>query len=241
MRLYRFRYSPFARKVQMLLDLIGARYDAVEVAYGERTELAELTGGYVYVPVLVDDDGAVVVESREICEHLLRRPDARHLVPPPLDGPIWAYADFADGPLEDVLFRIASPAVRDAWPSASDRALYVLVKERKFGAGCVDAWLRDRDELIARARKLLAPTVRTVAARPFLFGDAPTLADAALYGQCAMLGESEPGLLERIDPALVVYALRVEEAVRDRREPARGPTAGGGYCGEQVSSGGTKP
>ena len=40
MKLYRFRYSGYARKVQMLLDLIGARYDLVEVPYGDREELA---------------------------------------------------------------------------------------------------------------------------------------------------------------------------------------------------------
>jgi len=41
------------------------------------------------------------------------------------------------------MFRIGSPAVREAWPTPGDRALYVLIKERKFGAGCVDAWQRD--------------------------------------------------------------------------------------------------
>ena len=29
MQLYRFRYSPFARKVQMLLDLLGKHYELV--------------------------------------------------------------------------------------------------------------------------------------------------------------------------------------------------------------------
>src|SRR6478736_4468170 len=55
MKLYRFRYSPYARKVQMLLDLIGARYELVEVPYGDRNEIARVTGGYIYVPVLVGD------------------------------------------------------------------------------------------------------------------------------------------------------------------------------------------
>ena len=84
-------------------------------------ELAELTGGYVQVPVLLTDDGRVIVESRAICEHLLAGPAGAKLVPAPLEGPIWGYADFVDGPLEDVLFRIASPEIRDAWPSAAER------------------------------------------------------------------------------------------------------------------------
>jgi glutathione S-transferase len=215
MKLYRFRYSPYARKVQMVLDLLGATYDLVEVAYGQRDELARLTGGYIYVPVLVDDHGAVLTESRSICEALLA--GETRLVPSPWEGPIWAYHDFVDGPLEDVMFRIGSPAVRDAWPTPGERALYVLIKERKFGAGCVDTWERDRDALIGRARHLLQPTLRTLAARPFLFGDAPTLADAALYGNCAMLEESDPALLGRVADGLVAFARRMEEQARRPR------------------------
>lgn len=212
MKLYRLRYSPYARKVQMLLDLAPIEYELVEVTYGDRNELAELTGGYIYVPVLVDDAGKVIVESRVICEALLSRPGAKHLVPSPFEGPIWAYADFVDGPLEDILFRIASPAVRDAWTTPFERALYVLVKERKFGAGCVDAWERDRASWIAKARQLLAPTLATLEQTPFLFGDRPTLADASLYGNCMMLEEAAPELLRAISPGLVGFARRIEAA-----------------------------
>src|SRR5262245_8053817 len=130
MKLYRFRYSPFARKVQMALDLVGARYELVEVQYGDRDELATLTGGYIHVPVLVDDDGKVLVESRTICEKLVEKDKTGRLVPSPLEGPIWGYVDFTDGVLEDPLFKIASPAVRDAWKRPFEKALYVLVKER---------------------------------------------------------------------------------------------------------------
>jgi glutathione S-transferase len=213
MKLYRFRYSPYARKVQMLLDLIGQRYELVEVPYSDRTEIASVTGGYIYVPVLVDDHGQVTVESRDICEKLLTGEAGARLVPSPLEGPIWAYADFCDGPLEDVLFRIASPGVRDAWPSPSDRALYTLIKERKFGAGCVDTWRREREALLGRAQRLLAPTLSTLARQAFVFGSSPTLADAALYGELAMLEESEKGLVTRISGVAGEYFRRVESAV----------------------------
>jgi glutathione S-transferase len=212
MKLYRFRYSPYARKVQMLLELMGRPFELVEVPYGDRTEIATVTGGYIYVPVLVTDEGQVLVESRSICEALLAGDASNRLLPSPLEGPIWAYADFCDGPLEDVLFRIASPAIRDAWSSVSDRALYVLIKERKFGAGCVSAWERDRDALVTKARHLLAPTLATLAARPFLFGERPTLADAALYGLGAMLEEANPELLVRVSRDLGPYLRRVEGA-----------------------------
>ncbi|MEO8177788.1 MAG: glutathione S-transferase family protein [Deltaproteobacteria bacterium] len=212
MKLFRLRHSAFARKVQMLLDLIGREYELVDINYGERSELAELTGGYIYVPVLVADDGSVITESRRICERLLTGAAARELVPSPLEGPIWAYADFCDGPLEDVVFRIASPLVREAWPTAWERALYNLTKERKFGLGCVDAWLKDQPALLERARHLLAPTLSTLEQQPFLFGVRPTLADAALYGNLVMLSEADPALLRSLSPGLVSYAQRLEAA-----------------------------
>jgi glutathione S-transferase len=214
MKLYRFAYSPYARKVQMLLDLAGLKYELVEVRYGDRDELARLTGGYVEVPVLVDDEGRVVTESRDICEHLLVGPLAERLVPAPHQGPIWAYADFCDGPLEDVLFRIASPELVAQKPTPGERALYVYVKERKFGKGCVRDWLERRDALRTRARRLLAPTLLTLEAQPFLFGERPTLADAALYGNLAMLEGSSPEHLPALSSALVEYARRVEAAGR---------------------------
>jgi glutathione S-transferase len=210
MQLFRFRYSPFARKVQMVLDLLGARYQLIEVPYSDRNELARTTGGYIYVPVLVDE-GKVLVESRDICEYLVDKRGGAHLVPSPFEGPVWGYHDFADGPLEDVLFRIASPAVRDAWPTPGERALYVLVKERKFGAGCVGRWERDQGTLVAQARRLLAPTLKTLASRPFLFGDGPTLADAALYGQCKMLEEGDSALLAKVAEPLAAFARRLEQ------------------------------
>ncbi len=88
----------------------------------------------------------------------------------------------------------------------------MLIKERKFGAGCVDTWLRDRPALIAQARHLLAPTLSTLEKTPFLFGNTPSLADAALYGLCVMLEEGDPALLPHVSPSLVDYARRLEQA-----------------------------
>ncbi|HEX2731216.1 MAG TPA: glutathione S-transferase family protein [Polyangiaceae bacterium] len=209
MKLYRLSYSPYARKVQMLLDLAGQAYELVEVRYGDRGALAALTGGYIYVPVLETDDGKVIVESRAICEHILQGEVRTRLTPAPLQGPIWAYADFADGPLEDVLFRLASPIIHAAWSDPWEQALYALIKERKFGAGCLQQWRAARPELLARARSLLAPTLATLRQVPFLFGEKPTLADAALYGNLAMLAVDRAALTS-LGEELIGYMARLE-------------------------------
>ncbi len=214
MKLYRFEYSCYARKVQMVLDLLGVRYDLVEVPYGDRTELAAVTGGYVQVPVFVDDAGAVTVDSRAICAKLAQGPHAERLTPAPWQGPIWAYADWCDGALEDVLFRLASPALRRRFTRAVDAALFTFIKERKFGRGCVDDWERGAAALMQQARTLLAPTAETLSRSAFLFGNAPTLADAALYGQCAMLGVVDSAMPGAFTPALGEWFARMEKAAR---------------------------
>jgi len=212
MKLYLFSYSPYARKVQILLELLGQPHEIINVKYSDRNELATLTGGYILVPVLVDDEGVVTVESRQICERILVGAAKQALVPAPFEGPIWAYHDFVDGPLEDVLFRIASPSLHHTFADAGERALFTFIKERKFGPGCVDQWQRDRESLIERGRRLLAPSLATLEQTPFLFGARPTLADAALYGCLAMLECAEPELLDRLAPALGRYKQRVEAA-----------------------------
>jgi glutathione S-transferase len=61
---------------------------------------------------------------------------------------------------------------------------------------------------------MLAPTLRTLAKREFLFGDAPTLADAALYGFLIMLQEADSTLVARVAEPLVPYLRRVERAAK---------------------------
>lgn len=207
--LHRFRYSPYARKVQRLLELLALPHRVVEAPYGDREELATLTGGWIQVPVLQTPEGEVWVESREICRRLLTRHPGP-LLPEPLEAAVWALHDQVEGPVEDVLFRLATPAIRDAWPTAWERALYTFVKERRFGAGCVDTWRRDRAALLGRAREVLTPLSHTLARQPFLLGGQPTFADLALYGQWVMLEEAEAGLLAELGPEAVAHKARVE-------------------------------
>src|SRR5882672_12581062 len=128
----------------MVLDLIGAEYQAVDVPYGDRTELAELTGGYIQVPVL-SADGEVITDSRNICKWLVNQPSGRWLVPPDLAGAVWAYADWCDGPFEDVMFRISTPQVARRFARLADRALFGYIKARRFGRDRVEELERVHD------------------------------------------------------------------------------------------------
>jgi glutathione S-transferase len=95
--------------------------------------------------------------------------------------------------------------------------------QRKFGRGCVDDWERNAGELIARARAMLVPTAQTLGQRSFIFGDRPTLADAALYGQCAMLRGADAAMPAALAPALSAWMARVEAAAQRLRGPLEAP------------------
>ena len=209
-KLYRFDYSPFVRKVQMVLDLIGAEYEAVDVPYGDRTELVQVTGGYIQVPVLVAD-GEVITDSRNICRWLVGRPSGRWLVPPDLAGAVWAFADWCDGPFEDVMFRIATPQIARRFARPADRAMFTFIKERKYGAGCVGQWEREHEALIRKAADLLEPTLQTLKGQEFVFGVEPTLADAALFGQFMMLKVADTALPGKVSKAMMSWMQKLEQ------------------------------
>ena len=209
-RLYRFDYSPFVRKVQILLDLAGERYEAVDVPYGDRTELAELTGGYIQVPVLVAD-GEVITDSRNICRWLVSRPSGRWLVPQESAGPVWAFTDWCDGPFEDIMFRIATPWLARRFKRAADRAMFVFIKERKYGTGCVAQWEREHESLVKKAAEAIGPTLQTLKERAFVFGTEPILADAALYGQFMMLKVANAEFPAKVAKAIAPWMQSLEQ------------------------------
>ncbi len=194
MRLFRFAYSPYVHKVQAFLDLCGTPYTTVDVPYADRSVLLEVSPGYVHVPVLELAPGEVVQDSRRILEVLTARAPWSALVPEGQEAAAWAYHDWVDATLEEQLFRLATPGIRARFPTPNERALFTLVKERKYGAGCVERWKEEGEALLARGLALLAPTRVTLSRRSFLLGEAPTIADAALYGQIVMCEAGSPGV-----------------------------------------------
>ncbi len=62
------------------------------------------------------------------------------------------------------------------------RGTMIRHKERKFGRGCVDEWVRSRPQLLERAVQLLRPFELMLAHAPFLLGGEPVYSDFALFG-----------------------------------------------------------
>lgn len=209
-KLYRFPYSCYALKVQYLLDQLQLEYETVDVPFTDRTELVELTGDRVVVPAIAHND-RVVVESRDICQYLMEL-TLHNLVPAEQAALIWGYADWCDAILEDVLFRLASPGIAQRFATAFERALFIFVKERKFGAGCVEQWQQQQPDLVAKAQTLLQPTLQAIAVNNFVAGEQISYADITLLGHLAMVEYANPQLVAEIDSALPEYMARIRAA-----------------------------
>jgi glutathione S-transferase len=215
MRLFQFSYSPYAAKVRKCLELKGLAFEVVEVPYVDRRELIALTGGSVHIPVLVDGP-TVVTDSPRITAWL----DERHapsLRPGALAGPAVVFEQWADQVLEDAAFRLAAPEVELRMAAANGgredaRAMFRMIKERKFGPGCLDAWRAGAAELSARLGTLLKPLAVTLESQPFLLGERATLADAAVWGELYMVDAVMPAELARQPASLRSWYARVRDA-----------------------------
>lgn len=180
--LYGFDFSPYCLKVKKVFELLALPYTWKEVPYLDRRELARVASGYIQVPVVLDTHGQAIIDSRAICEHF-----ATPLVPTGLEAASWAFHDWCDGPLEDLVFRVAAPRVRRRFQQQEAQGLYTYIKERKFGVGCIEQWDNATPDLLRKARHLLKPVEASFERHACVLGDEPTLADAALFGQLSML------------------------------------------------------
>jgi glutathione S-transferase len=71
MKLFTFATSPYARKVQMMLDYKGIAYEAIARCYSlDRSEDLRCLNERAEVPTLVLDDGSVIADSTIIGEYL---------------------------------------------------------------------------------------------------------------------------------------------------------------------------
>jgi maleylpyruvate isomerase len=80
LKLYRARFSTNVERVALALALKGLSVESVWIEYSDRSEV-ERVSGQPLVPVLVEDDGTVLVESMDIVRHLDERHPERPLYP----------------------------------------------------------------------------------------------------------------------------------------------------------------
>lgn len=199
MRLYQFTYSPFAAKVRVCLKLKHLPCEVVEVPYTQRAELVKVSGG-IGIPVLVDGT-TVITDSPRITAHLETKggPSLRK-------NPLAVVLEqWADNWFEETAFRLACPGLEDRMGQTQGeeaRLMFRLVKERRYGAGCIAQWRADQAKYAAETKAMLAPIVDAVRATGFVLGAEVSVADAAIVGQLHMVEAALPGWVKRELPSL---------------------------------------
>ncbi|NML43129.1 glutathione S-transferase [Ramlibacter sp. G-1-2-2] len=185
-KLHRLALSGHCHRVELLLSLLGLPYEVVDVdlAAGEHKRPPFLAlNAFGQVPVIEDGD-VVVADSNAILVYLESRYAPGRWMPrdPLAAAQVQRWLSVAAGPL------------------AFGPALARVIK--LFGRS------DDPAPAVARGQQLLAVMEGELAARPWLAGDAPTLADIANYAYVARAPEGGVSLQDF--PAVRSWLERVE-------------------------------
>ncbi|MCD0504156.1 glutathione S-transferase family protein [Bordetella petrii] len=186
MKLFDFPLSGHAHRARLFLSLLGLPYElvAVDLPSGQHKTPGFLTlNPFGQVPVL-DDDGIVIADSNAILVYLARKTGRTDWLPEDPQGAaaVQRWLSVAAGEL--------------AYGPAAARLVTV------FGAKF------NPEEVIARAHVLLARLEQHLAAREWLVGGNPTIADVAIYSYVARAPEGNVDLAAY--PAVNRYLRRIE-------------------------------
>jgi glutathione S-transferase len=192
--LYHIDGCPYCEKVRLALTLEGLTYDSREIDPADRSEV-ERVSGQGKMPVLVEEDGRVIMQSNSIMQLLVSAPDSVLVPFSRRDQALtWVLVDRADAILAPICYRLKK--LRD--PEGSE--------------------LTDEDLSVLRRRlgEELAVIEGILERGPFLFGERPTVADVATHAFLNRLPESErTPLLTGLDRATGWYE-RVAQAAESR-------------------------
>jgi glutathione S-transferase len=183
---YQLEHSPYCIPITRALGALGLPFETRNVSNGNRSEIIALTkGAYYQVPVLAHDEKVIFESSSssiDVARYVDRTLAGGRLFPPDWEGLQGIIIPHIEDQVESVTFKLVDPFyVRDI-DDPIERTMVRRHKERRFGHGCEERWLQERDALRAEARRLLSPFDINLASRSFLFGDVPVFSDFALFG-----------------------------------------------------------
>ncbi len=183
---YQLEHSPYCIPVTRALGALGVPFEIRNVSNGDRKEIIEITNGaYYQVPVLAHD-GKVIFESSpssiDVARYVDRTFAAGRLFPTEWEGLQRIVIPYIEDNVESVTFKLVDPFYLRDLGDPIEQTMIRRHKERKFGPGCEERWMQERDALLAEAGRLLSPFDINLASRPYLLGATPLFGDFALFG-----------------------------------------------------------
>jgi ubiquinone/menaquinone biosynthesis C-methylase UbiE/glutathione S-transferase len=188
LRLYQYEYSPYCIPIELALRHSGIAYDIVNLHVGDPTPVIQLTkGDYYQVPVIEDLFNHEVVfdkspDGMDVPRYIDNLAPLMRLFPAEVGGLHKILLHYIENECESHSFKVCD-AYWEKWiKNDIARGLLRRHKERKFGVGCLDEWLRNINKLIEAFHHCIQPFEQILGKTPFLTGDKPVYADYALSG-----------------------------------------------------------
>jgi glutathione S-transferase len=174
---YQFPFSHWCVKVQKIMDYKGVEYEPVRVGYHDKRELIKATG-QDYVPALVN--GEKVVTYARIPDYLEAMKPNPTIYPNGTKAVSKAIENWAHYRLEEIVWRYVVPDVPKTFKDDLERWVFVEIQELKRGP--LEFVNQRRPALKAEMNAHLQIVEDMLKEHPYLLGDAPSLADFAVYG-----------------------------------------------------------
>lgn len=173
------RFSPYCWRTRMALAHKGLDVEARPTRF---TEIPSICDGTRKTLPTIEDGGHVVTDSWEIAGYLEEAyPDRPSLFGgDAVRGTTVFVQNWANTVLHPGLIGLV---LQDIWQNLSepDRAYFRESREKRFGR-TLEEVQEGRESRIEAFRSSLTPLRATLAAQPFIGGDAPTYADYIVFG-----------------------------------------------------------
>ena len=182
--LVQFPFSPFCIPMRRILEFSGVKFKIINVPAQERSLVWKLTKQQYYgVPII--RDGAKVIfddtDNQQIIAKYLDQKLKLGLFPAAQEGVQSILWRTIEGEIEGATFRLNDIYYRENVP-AVEHMLYLRIKERKFGRGCVDQWRAQKNDWLKKLETGLVPFEQMLACSEFLLGGRPLFVDFDLFG-----------------------------------------------------------
>lgn len=196
-RLHGWPLSHWCVSAEKMLDLKGIPYERVHAPYGDHTKVIELSG-QDYIPWLETAPGKGLV-WHQIPDFLEKERPTPTLYPGGSRATCRLVEDWAHQVVEEAVWKYVCADVPATIADSRERWIFVEMQERKRGP--LEVMAHRKPEFLAGVEHVCGLAQDQLGDNPYLLGEAPSLADLALWGSLAPLwltGNAIPARFERL-------------------------------------------
>jgi len=183
-QLYTYPLSHYCIKVQKILEYKGIPYRSIEVKYNDRTPLLKASG-QDYIPYLVDDGQGFTWPH--IVDHLERKAPTPTLYPDGNKGKAAVLEHWAHAVVEEAVWRYVVTDAEKYLARRDEAEAWVFGEMQSRARGPWHLLEHRKPEFYEGMKEVLALVEKGLDGKPYYGGNAPSLADFALYGAISPL------------------------------------------------------